>query len=73
MNNIIKWLFIICGVVFIIFVLIGADENKIEKNRCVRILINEDEIASGCDKYFQNDKWYKDFMEQMYKEYNKIK
>ena len=48
-------------------------EEKAEYNKCVRILINEDEIESGCDKYFLNDKWYKDFMKQMFDEYNKIK
>ena len=48
-------------------------EEKAEYNKCVRILINEDEITNGCDKYFLNDKWYNDFMEQMFDEYNNIK
>ena len=53
---------------------IFIENNKqVEYNKCVRILINEDEISNGCDKYFVNDKWYKDFMKQMFDEYNKIK
>lgn len=48
-------------------------EEKAEYNKCVRILINEDEIENGCDKYFLDDKWYNDFMEQMFDEYEKIK
>lgn len=48
-------------------------EEKAEYNKCVRILINEDYIENGCDKYFVNDKWYKDFMKQMFDKYNKIK
>ena len=30
-------------------------------------------IEKDSDKYFVNDKWYKDFMKQMFDEYNKIK
>ena len=48
-------------------------EEKAEYNKCVRILINEDEIENGCDKYFLNDKWYNDFIKQMFDEYEKIK
>ena len=48
-------------------------EEKAEYNKCVRILINEDEIENGCDKYFINDKWYKDFMKQMFDEYKEMK
>ena len=48
-------------------------EKKAEYNKCVRIIVNEDEIADGCDKYFLNDKWYNDFMKQMFDEYEKIK
>ena len=65
----------------VVLIIIGAywtyifiENNKqAEYNKCVRILINEDEISNGCDKYFVNDKWYKDFMKQMFEEYNKIK
>ena len=48
-------------------------EQKAEYNKCVRILINEDEIENGCDKYFLNDKWYKEFMKQMFDEYKEMK
>lgn len=48
-------------------------EEKAEYNKCVRILINEDKIENGCDKYFLNDKWYNNFMKQMFDEYEKIK
>ncbi len=60
-------------IIGIVVFMIGLDINNAEKNRCVRIIVNEDEIATGCDRYFKNDKWYKDFMKQMYEEYNKIK
>lgn len=46
---------------------------KSEYNMCVRVLINEDEILEGCDKYFLEDKWYNDFMEIMFKDYEEIK
>jgi len=73
-NNI-KWKLLFCGVLIILglMVLVDIKEYKAEYNKCVRILVNEDYIENGCDKYFINDKWYKDFMKQMFDEYNKIK
>ena len=72
MLNRIKWTLIFCGSLFI---LIGTfmiiNENYVaERNKCVRLIVNEDYIGNGCDKYFLNDKWYKIFMKDMYKEYN---
>lgn len=59
---------------FLIFTInVVNKKEKAEYNKCVRILINEDEIENGCDKYFLNDKWYNDFMKQMFDEYEKIK
>lgn len=59
---------------FLIFTInVVNKKEKAEYNKCVRILINEDEIENGCDKYFLNDKWYNDFMKQMFDEYKKIK
>lgn len=46
---------------------------KAQKNYCIRLLINEDYIAKGCDKYFLQDKFYNNFINEMYKEYKKIK
>ena len=72
----IKWKIIICVVLLFIgcYSIYNYHLNKkAEYNKCVRILANEDEIENGCDKYFINDKWYKDFMKQMFDEYNKIK
>ena len=63
-------LLVFVGVLMIIII---ENNKQVEYNKCVRILINEDEISNGCDKYFVNDKWYKDFMKQMFDEYNKIK
>ena len=54
-------------------VMVNIKDYRADKNRCVNILIESDEIANGCDKYFLNDKWYKDYMKYIYKEYNKIK
>lgn len=76
-NSLLNVLLVFMGVLIIIvayWTYIFIENNKqAEYNKCVRILINEDEIANGCDKYFVNDKWYKDFMKQMFDEYNKIK
>ena len=73
-NSLLNVLLVFVGVLMIIIAYIFIENNKqAEYNKCVRILINEDEISNGCDKYFVNDKWYKDFMKQMFDEYNKIK
>ncbi len=66
---------LLCGALIILglVAIVDIKEYKADYNKCVRILINEDEIANGCDKYFMHDKWYNDFMEQMFDEYNKIK
>ena len=69
-NILLNVLLVFVGVLMIIII---ENNKQAEYNKCVRILINEDEIANGCDKYFVNDKWYKDFMKQMFDEYNKIK
>lgn len=69
-NILLNVLLVFVGVLMIIII---ENNKQAEYNKCVRILINEDEISNGCDKYFVNDKWYKDFMKQMFDEYNKIK
>ena len=69
-NSLLNVLLVFVGVLMIIII---ENNKQAEYNKCVRILINEDEISNGCDKYFVNDKWYKDFMKQMFDEYNKIK
>ena len=69
-NSLLNVLLVFVGVLMIIII---ENNKQVEYNKCVRILINEDEISNGCDKYFVNDKWYKDFMKQMFDEYNKIK
>ena len=69
-NSLLNVLLVFVGVLMIIII---ENNKQAEYNKCVRILINEDEISNGCDKYFANDKWYKDFMKQMFDEYNKIK
>lgn len=43
-----------------------VQNNKLEeKNKCYAILYDHDIIGSGCDKYFQNDKWYIEYMEEV--------
>lgn len=69
-NILLNVLLVFVGVLMIIII---ENNKQAEYNKCVRILINEDKISNGCDKYFVNDKWYKDFMKQMFDEYNKIK
>ena len=69
-NSLLNVLLVFVGVLMIIII---ENNKQAEYNKCVRILINEDEISNGCDKYFLNDKWYKDYMKYIYKEYNKIK
>lgn len=76
-NGLLNGLMIFVGLLIIMVVYwtyISIENNKkVEYNKCVRILINEDEIENGCDKYFINDKWYKDFMKQMFDEYKEMK
>ncbi len=61
---------IYCGVVYRINKEI---ERRASINRCVRVLVNEDEIENGCDEYFIHEKWYKEYMQEVYAEYNKIR
>lgn len=75
-----KELYLILVIMLLCFigkaVMENINENKrdeIENMKCIRILVNEDEIANGCDKYFQNDKWYKDFMADIMREYEEMK
>ena len=74
-TNNIKWKLLFCGCLLflVLMVMVNIKDYRADKNRCVNILIESDEIANGCDKYFLNDKWYKDYMKHIYKEYNKIK
>lgn len=46
---------------------------RAQKNYCIRLIANEDVIEKGCDKYFLKDRFYKNFMQDMYKRYNEIK
>ena len=32
-----------------------------KSNQCYRTLVEDDIIDTGCDKYFINDKWYKEY------------
>lgn len=48
-------------------------EEKAKYNHCVSTLINYDDIENGCDKYFLNDKFYNNYMDDMFKEYEKIR
>lgn len=78
-----KGLYIIICITFFILgfltnaVIKGIQSNSIEEkakyNRCVSTLINYDDIEKGCDKYFLNDKWYNNYMNDMFKEYEKIR
>lgn len=72
-NSLLNVLLVFVGVLIIIVAYWTYNNKQAKYNKCVRILINEDEIENGCDKYFINDKWYKEFMKQMFDEYDKIK
>jgi len=59
-----------------IMIILGCLLQKIDNEKriyCIRKIVGEDEIECGCDKYFTNDKWYKDYMKYINEEYNKIK
>ena len=32
-----------------------------KSNQCYRTLVEDDIIDTGCDKYFINDEWYKEY------------
>lgn len=32
-----------------------------KSNQCYRTLVEDDIIYTGCDKYFINDEWYKEY------------
>lgn len=61
-----------CIVVSSVVNLLKDNDVNSEYNMCVRELVNEDSIEKGCDKYFVNDKWYKEYMKELKKEYKKM-
>lgn len=76
-----QWLLL--GIIFVIVIIeiavitsvmnkkIKADE-EIKINACKRVLYEEDYIMVGCDKYFTNDKWYKDYIKVVDEYYQEI-
>lgn len=70
-NNII--LYIIILIITCISIYNYYINEKAQKNRCIYTIVNYDEIEKGCDKYFLKDQWYQNYMDQMLKEYKKIK
>lgn len=36
-----------------------------KSNQCYRTLVEYDIIDTGCDKYFINDEWYKEYRKDM--------
>ena len=32
--------------------------------KCYKYLYNEDDILTGCNKYFKNDAWFKEYMKE---------
>ncbi len=67
-----KFLIVLLGLLICLYLRASYIEVRAERNYCVRYLIEQDEIDFGCDKYFQNDKWYKDFMKDIDKKYQKL-
>lgn len=65
----------ICGIVLIIMMYsyfiveeitrYNAESQKVDElekqNYCYKVLYNEDIIGNDCDKYFQDDEWYKEY------------
>ena len=51
----------------ILAIIIGVKNKQYEelkeKNYCYTILVNEDYITPGCEKHFENDIWYQDYLE----------
>ena len=54
-------------------ILDNIEKERSKKLECIRVLANDDEILSGCDKYFMTEEWYNNFMDQMYDRYDEIK
>ena len=67
-----KVLIVLLGLLICLYLRASYIEVKAERNYCVRYLIEQDKIDNGCDKYFKNDKWYKEFMKDIDKKYQKL-
>ena len=50
-TNNIKWKLLFCGCLLflVLMVMVNIKDYRADKNRCVNILIESDEIANGCD------------------------
>ena len=68
-----KVLIVLLGLLICLYLRASYIEVKAEENYCVRHLIEQDEIDKGCDKCFKNDKWYKEFMKDIDKKYQKLR
>lgn len=68
-----KFLIVVLGLLICLYLRVSYIEVKAERNYCVRYLIEQDEIYQGCDKYFKSDKWYKEFMKDIDKKYQKLR
>lgn len=56
--------FISCYWVILYINNIKLEKKELQKqNACYQTLYNEDIIAEGCDKYFENDSWYIEYKE----------
>lgn len=58
-SSLILLVFILCYWT-IIFV-----NDKNTEVKCYKILINEDYIDEGCEKYFKNDSWYIEYQKDL--------
>lgn len=68
-----KILIVLLGLLICLYLRASYIEVRAERNYCVRYLIEQDEIDCDCDKYFLKDKWYKEFMKDIDKKYQKLR
>ena len=68
-----KVLIVLLGLLICLYLRASYIEVRAEENYCVRYLIEQDKIYQGCDKYFKSDEWYKEFMKDIDKKYQKLR
>ena len=68
-----KVLIVLLGLLICLYLRASYIEVRAEENYCVRYLIEQDGIDNGCDKYFKNDKLYREFMKDIDKKYQKLR
>lgn len=65
-------LFIMLGLISFGLFYDYLEKRENDFNVCKRVLYEEDYIGKNCDRFFKNDKWYKDYMKIVDKNYQDL-